>query len=235
MERKNKSIVWTGFNDEEFINIVKTSKSKKEICERLGLSYKGRNYSTVNRRIDKLNVDISHLNKNYDKMRYINISNRKGLEEICIENSTYNRGQLKKRLLNLGILKNKCYICGQEPFWNGKPMVLIIDHINGVSNDNRIENLRMVCPNCNSQLDTHCGKKKNFCECGKTIKVGNKYCKECLEKHQKSDKLNLRKVERPTKEVLESEIKNANFSAVGRKYGVSGNSVKKWAKRYEII
>lgn len=221
MERKKKSIVWTGFNDEEFINIVKTSKSKKEICERLGLSYKGRNYSTVNRRIDKLNIDISHLDKSYDKMRAISIANKKTLEEICVENSTYNRGHMKKRLLNLGILKNKCYICGQEPFWNGKPMVLIIDHINGVSNDNRIENLRMVCPNCNSQLDTHCGKKNKLSAKVKNKKIPNR--------------ISTRKVERPSKEKLKEEIENNTFVSLGKKYGVSDNAIRKWAKTYEII
>jgi len=54
-------------------------------------------------------------------------------------------------------LKNKvCELCGQDENWNGKKMSLILDHINGINNDNRLENLRIVCPNCNATLDTHC-------------------------------------------------------------------------------
>jgi len=56
--------------------------------------------------------------------------------------------------------KYECSICGQEPFWNGKELTLILDHINGVHTDDRLENLRWVCPNCNYQLDTTNGKNK---------------------------------------------------------------------------
>ena len=54
----------------------------------------------------------------------------------------------------------KCEICGIEGMWNGKPLVLILDHINGNPEDNRYENLRFVCPNCNSQLPTFTGRNK---------------------------------------------------------------------------
>lgn len=56
---------------------------------------------------------------------------------------------------------NKCAICGCEPEWNGKPLVFILDHIDGHANNNNRENLRLVCPNCDSQLDTYKSKNKN--------------------------------------------------------------------------
>lgn len=68
------------------------------------------------------------------------------LEQVMVANSTYSRGCLKKRLLDAGIKHNKCEICGFEGDWNGRPIVFIIDHINGINNDHRLENLRMVCP-----------------------------------------------------------------------------------------
>lgn len=86
----------------------------------------------------------------------------KPLDEVMVENSTYNRGHLKRRLLEKGLLDNVCAICGCQPVHNGKPMVLVIDHINGVNNDNRIDNLRMLCPNCNSQTDTFSGRNKKY-------------------------------------------------------------------------
>ena len=80
------------------------------------------------------------------------------LKKIMIENSTYSRRSLKKRLLDNGIKQNKCEICDFEGLWNDKPVIMILDHINGINNDHRLENLRMVCPMCNTQLDTFTGR-----------------------------------------------------------------------------
>ena len=93
------------------------------------------------------------------------------LDEVLTENSTYSRTNLKKRLVNENLIEYKCACCGIGPEWNGKPMPLILDHINGVNNDNRLENLRFVCSNCDTQLDTYKSrniKKKN----GRLIALG---------------------------------------------------------------
>jgi len=82
------------------------------------------------------------------------------LESVMTENSTYNRCHLKRRLIQDGIIANKCCECGLAPEWNGKKLVLVLDHINGVSNDHRKENLRLLCPNCNSQQSTFAGRNK---------------------------------------------------------------------------
>lgn len=118
------------------------------------------------------------------------------------------------------------------PEWNGKTMVLILDHINVVSNDHRRENLRLVCPNCNSQLSTHCGKnivkKKYYCSCGEERYKTSLLCIKC-------SGLARRKVNRPSKEVLRIELKESSFSAIGRKYGVSDNAIRKWCKTYNLV
>lgn len=56
-------------------------------------------------------------------------------------------------------MEYRCSICGNTGEWNSKKLVLQLDHINGIHNDNRIENLRLLCPNCHSQTDTFCGKR----------------------------------------------------------------------------
>lgn len=128
-------------------------------------------------------------------------------------------------------------------------MALILDHVNGVPDDNRIENLRVVCPNCAATLDTHCGRKnrrgpvKRKCErCGRefTAKYSkHRYCsRACGTRWDRSKLLGLpkpdkRKVERPPYEQLLEEIEATSYLAVGRKYGVSDNAVRKWVRFYE--
>lgn len=111
---------------------------------------------------------------------------------------------------------------------------MILDHINGVSNDHRKENLRMVCPNCNSQLETHCGRNrvnKKRCECGVTISRNANSCRSCS---SKSEGIKRRVVDRPEKQELIEELKNSNFCKTGRKHGVSDNTIRKWCKYYDI-
>jgi hypothetical protein len=80
------------------------------------------------------------------------------LSEILVERSSYtNRVQLKKRLVAAGLLAYACDGCGIAD-WRGRPLVLQLDHLNGVNDDHRLENLRLLCPNCHSQTSTFCGK-----------------------------------------------------------------------------
>ena len=81
------------------------------------------------------------------------------LEAIMVENSSYPRHRLKARILEENLIEYRCSCCDIGPEWNGKPMPLILDHINGINNDNRLENLRFVCSNCDTQLPTY--KSKN--------------------------------------------------------------------------
>ena len=82
------------------------------------------------------------------------------LEEVLVENSTYNRQSVKKRIIDNDVLPYICNICSLPPVWKGEPMCLILDHINGKNDDHRLENLRFVCHNCDSQLETYKGRNK---------------------------------------------------------------------------
>jgi 5-methylcytosine-specific restriction endonuclease McrA len=77
------------------------------------------------------------------------------LSEVMLRGGS--RHNVKARLLRAGLLENHCQICGLEA-WLGRPLSIHIDHINGIRNDHRLENLRMLCPNCHSQTDTYSGK-----------------------------------------------------------------------------
>lgn len=81
--------------------------------------------------------------------------------EIFVEDSSYPRHSIKRRIIEDDLIPYVCACCGGEPMWQGKPLVLILDHINGINNDNRLENLRFVCSNCDSQLPTYKSKNRS--------------------------------------------------------------------------
>lgn len=94
-------------------------------------------------------------------------------EVVFCENSTYARHSVKARIRQRNLIEYTCSICDMEPVWQGKPLVLILDHINGVNNDNRLDNLRFVCSNCDSQLETYKSKNKR-----KSKPIGDGTCLE---------------------------------------------------------
>ena len=147
--------------DEEFIKIVKESNSYSDCLRKLGLTTRGGSSSDIlKKRINELNLSVDHfgkLNKQSSTARY-------ALEEILVENSSYhNISRLKIRLINEGYLEYKCACCGNTGQWLGKKLSLQLDHINGINNDHRIENLRFLCPNCHAQTNSFAGKNKNNC------------------------------------------------------------------------
>jgi hypothetical protein len=78
------------------------------------------------------------------------------IEELLLDPRRH-RKHIKARLLNAGLLMNTCQLCGLAD-WRGKPLNMHLDHVNGVNDDNRLENLRMLCPNCHSQTPTYGGR-----------------------------------------------------------------------------
>ena len=85
---------------------------------------------------------------------------RIALEEILVERSTSVSQKLKARLYEAGLKQRACERCGQDEVWGGRRIGLILDHMNGVRDDNRLENLQIVCPNCAAALETHCRPKR---------------------------------------------------------------------------
>lgn len=104
-------------------------------------------------------------------------------EEVFVENSYYARHLIKKRIISQKLLEYKCVGCGNNGNHNGKSLSLQLDHINGKAEDNRLENLRFLCPNCHSQTDTYAGKAST----GKRVRP--KICKpKYHEEKKKQDK-----------------------------------------------
>lgn len=151
------------YTDNDLIDAVRSSISIRQVLQKLGKSLQGGgSYKQIQLDIARLYLDVSHfLGKGYLKGKSHNFSKKMELEKILVENSPYIcNSSLKKRLLRENKLENICQICRMQPEWNKKELVLVFDHINGNNRDNRLENLRLVCPNCNSQLSTFSGRNK---------------------------------------------------------------------------
>lgn len=144
--------------------IAKDNTSFAGILRALDLSVKGTtNYHRLKRRLLDEGISFGHIKEGLGSNRGRKFGphpKKIPLDKILIEGSSYCRTWLKARLIASGTLENKCSECGLEPNWNSKPLVMVLDHINGVSDDNRLENLRLVCPNCNSQTATFSGRNK---------------------------------------------------------------------------
>lgn len=156
-----RSRIWKP-SPEEFRKIMSESKNYTDALARFGLKQAGGNHRTLKNRIEEEDVDVNHFEAGAREASMMAVQRGKTLlSEILVEKSTYNRSHLKTRLLDEDILKNECYECGQQGTWNGMPLKMVLDHVNGVSDDNRIWNLRMLCPNCNSQQPTFAGRNQN--------------------------------------------------------------------------
>jgi hypothetical protein len=163
--RKKRSPIWQPTR-EEFQNICKMYTTLADVIRHFGMKPPA-NYNTLEGRIKIENIDISHITLGLGTNRIRKGTSYRGstgtnLDEILVENSSFtNLGSIKRKLFKSGKWKEyKCAICGINE-WQGQPLVLRLDHINGVPNDHRLENLRLVCPNCDSQLPTFCkGSKK---------------------------------------------------------------------------
>jgi hypothetical protein len=161
--KKRTSPIWF-VSKQELQNIVARATSISEILIHFGLLNKGHNYRTLKKRLDEEGISYHHirLGLSSNSGRNFTTENKIPLSDILIANSTYtNKHRLKIRLFTAKLIYNQCYICGQLPEWHSKPLTLQLDHINGISNDNRIENLRILCPHCHSQTDSFAGKNKN--------------------------------------------------------------------------
>lgn len=211
---------------ENLVKIVSESKTINEVLNKLGKSNSSGGYKAFKKLIDKYNIDISHfltqkeIIENSFKSGKLNRTND---DDIFCKNSMIARQVLKKRIIKNSLIPYSCKFCGNDGLWKGNKISLILDHINGVRNDNRLENLRFLCPNCNSTLITHCRGYK-----GIELYESKKNKKD--KRKERSERTNTRKVDRPDLNILLEQVKNLGYTGTGKIYGVSDNSIRKWIK-----
>lgn len=223
-----RSILYN-YTKEELQKIVDKSLSIKDFMRKIGFSSEGANRKTIYRVFKEYEINLTQLEKNRkifleEHRRTICENSKIPIEEILIENSTFNRGHLKERLIKENLLEYKCIKCSNEGSWQNEKLVLVLDHINGINNDNRLENLRFLCPNCNSQTKTFCGKNQN-----KDLEKQKKRTKKIKINSIKFDKTYNYRIS------ILKEIDINKFgwvNEVAKKWGVSHAQTKRWIRKY---
>lgn len=151
-------------SDEQFDHLIRSSSNIAEVLFKLGYSIKGNSwgYSQVKKRMTDLNLSFSDF-KGKSPMHTNNKSKRLSEEKLLRKNCKHDRTVLRRYLIQNELIPYKCAICGITK-WNDKTLSLELDHINGINNDNRLENLRFLCPNCHSQTSTYGSRNSNITE-----------------------------------------------------------------------
>jgi len=230
------SKIWK-ISKEEFQSIINESNSLREVLIKCGLVVVAGNYKTLQNRIVSDKVDLTKLNLNRNNVRKTWTANKISYsnEEVFIEKSKFDRGGIKRRIIQDNLLPYKCSKCGVDNKWMNDELVLVLDHINGVNDDHRLENLRFLCPNCNSQTSTFAGrnniKNVDICpSCKKEYSGYGKQCKKCWLQNQPK-KFNI------DKQTLNNLvlIQKMSLYSIGKTYGVSLNTVKDRCKTWGIF
>lgn len=235
-----------GYTDAELISAVNNSKNIADVLRCLNLSSHGGNYRTITSNIRRLNISLQHFTSKKGKSEH---KNRKfSLEEIMIQNSTYTSiARLKANIIKRNIIEYKCVECSIVDVYNGKKIVLHLDHINGINNDHRIQNLRFLCPNCHSQTNTYAGKNKNrnrkqnsdndniiehvkksknkCLDC--SVYSRGKRCKKCAKSHI----IRQKKINWPPLEILLEKLETMPFTTLAKELGVSDNAIRSHINR----
>jgi hypothetical protein len=159
------------------------------------------------------------------------------LKEKLVNGISVKSSYLLIELVKAGLKENICEECEQGNIWNGKPLTLHLDHIDGDHENNLLENLRVLCPHCHQQTPTFGSKnakfkpaRKYFCECGQEKNRGAKQCNDCYLQERKN-LISLTNSSWPPVEDVLMWLETSSFVAVGKKLGVSDNAVRKYIKR----
>lgn len=136
---------------------LENAYSIAEVCRNLNLKPVGGNYKTIHKYCKLYDIDLSHLTGQDWKANsnLVKCKNSDSLEKMLQENTDVHSSHLREKLIASQLKTNVCEVCGCGDSWQNKPITLQLHHVNGDHFDNRIENLRILCPNCHSQAEGH--------------------------------------------------------------------------------
>ena len=215
---------------------VANSDSVSGVMKFLNIPFGGGTHSYISKKIKAFGIDMSKFQDNRKLENFLKGARARSIRiklrpeqilTIKAEERRTNVFLLRRALLELG-REYKCCSCHIPGVYNNNPLVLEVDHINCDWHDNRAENLQFICPNCHAQKTKLDGSGEKF---SKSIRAKREpKIKNPLWRNL--PRLNLRKVVRPSKEELISLVDSSSYLAIGKKFGVSDNAVRKWFKYY---
>lgn len=200
---------------ELFRKLVREHQSLSDILKTLGLHASSGNYKTLKRRLKEDGIDYAHIRLGLNHNTGKRFPGRgQPISQLLL--TCKNPNHLKKMLIKSELLRNECYKCGLQSEWQDEPLSLQMDHINGDSQDNRIENLRILCPNCHSQTATYAARNRP--RRPKKIRVV---------------KPRPTKIVWPSNDDLIRSIQEIGYVQVGKTLGVSDNAVRKRIRKWQ--
>lgn len=241
-------------SDEEFIRLFSRSHNEREFAYSLGIrNLGGATYFALKKRCEDLRLDRA---KQWAGAKKAPGTPFYQSDEVYFaENTAHTGADTRTRILREKLLPYRCAFCGNPGVWKGKKLTLEIDHINGDHFDNRLPNLRFLCPNCHSQTSTYGGKNargislakeppKNVVSsfqspAGAPKEEKRRYCQRCGKAITRFSQRGLcpecaaffaRKVAWPDPEKLLKEIQDHNLRWASRKYEVSETTICHWLK-----
>ena len=219
------------YSKEEFNYLASQSKNFADFSRKLGYITDSTNTrKVIKKKIEEFQTDISHFTRGNSPIQYSE-------KEVFCLNSKAGSTTVRRWYKKNEYTSYVCDICGMEPIWQGKPLTLILDHKDGNHNNNELNNLHWVCPNCNQQLPTTGYKNefrkiiKHYCiDCGKEISPEAVRCLQC------AGKLKITALENMplTREELKNLIRTTPFTTIGKMYNVSDNAIRKWCIKFEL-
>jgi hypothetical protein len=220
-----RGLIWQIPKD-EFQTLVSRSKTLIEIVRFLGYRNMGGGYRMLKKRLIEDNINFSHISlglcankgKSYKKFKPISH------EKLFCKGSLYPSSTIRRYVARDKLIEYKCKLCGLGPEWNGKPLTLILDHINGDNTDNRLENLRFICPNCDMQTDTHGGRNIDWSKSPFTKRMKTKSLFDIQNQISRC----------PPKDILEKIVWEKPTTHIAKDFGVTDKAVTKWCRKYDI-
>ncbi len=222
------SPIWA-LDEDLFIELVEKVSSVKEIFGHLGMRGASSSYKTIKRRMGSLGLDYEALvAKGKSCMKGANRRPKVSLDELLVKSDSPLWTDAKQRIISSGTLgPEMCSKCGVGTEWQGEPLVLQLDHINGDSKDHRRENLRLLCPNCHTQTKTWGTKSQRKIyrcpDCSKVICKQAHFCGSCSSKRRHRPL----KINWPPTAELHKLLSKHSYREVGRMLGVTDNTIRK--------
>jgi hypothetical protein len=216
------------FSYEEVESAINNSSTIKEFLQNLGMKVNNGNYRLAGNIAKHYGLQLNKHDIS-DNGRLLMQVNKLPTEEFFVDGVSRNGISIRKRLINDLGYEDKCSIeeCGQGPIWLGLPITLQVDHIDGDRFNNKLDNLRILCPNCHTQTKTFSNGQRittyNYCECGVRISKNAVHC----QKHVVQTVARVSKITYPPIPELVERVSTIGYAATGLELNISGNAIKK--------